>query len=45
MSEENVELFRRALDAMVSDRRDGKAFRVRTYLDPAEALEAAGLSP
>ncbi len=30
--------------AMVSDSRGGKAFRVRTYLDPDEALEAAGLS-
>lgn len=29
---------------MVSDIRDGKAIRVRTYLDPNEALAAAGLS-
>jgi ketosteroid isomerase-like protein len=28
----------------VADFRDGKFVRVRTYLDPAEALEAAGLS-
>jgi ketosteroid isomerase-like protein len=28
----------------VSDVKDGKAFRIRTYLDPKEALEAAGLS-
>ena len=27
----------------VVDMRDGKATRVRTYLDPTEALEAAGL--
>jgi ketosteroid isomerase-like protein len=27
----------------VADFRDGKFARVRTYLDPAEALEAAGL--
>ena len=26
------------------DLRDGKAFRIRTYLDPKAALEAAGLS-
>jgi ketosteroid isomerase-like protein len=30
--------------AAVSDIRDGKAIRVRTYLDPDEALKAAGLS-
>ena len=30
--------------AMVSDTRNGKSVRVRSYLDPAEALEAAGLS-
>jgi ketosteroid isomerase-like protein len=30
--------------AAVSDLRNGKAVRVRTYLDPKEALEAAGLS-
>ena len=30
--------------ASVSDLKNGKAIRVRTYLDPAEALEAAGLS-
>jgi ketosteroid isomerase-like protein len=29
---------------VVSDLLDGKAVRVRTYLDPREALEAAGLS-
>jgi ketosteroid isomerase-like protein len=29
--------------AYLVDLRDGKAFRVRTYLDPKEALEAAGL--
>ncbi len=29
--------------AAVSDLRNGKAVRVRTYLDPKEALEAAGL--
>jgi ketosteroid isomerase-like protein len=29
--------------ASVIDFRDGKAIRVRTYLDPEEALEAAGL--
>ena len=29
--------------AMVSDTRNGKSVRVRSYLDPAEALEAAGL--
>jgi ketosteroid isomerase-like protein len=28
----------------LGDFRDGKFVRVRTYLDPAEALEAAGLS-
>jgi len=28
----------------VSDIRDGKAFRIRTYLDTDEALEAVGLS-
>jgi ketosteroid isomerase-like protein len=28
----------------VSDGKDGKAIRVRAYLDPNEALEAAGLS-
>jgi ketosteroid isomerase-like protein len=28
----------------VSDLKNGKAIRVRTYLDPQEALEAAGLS-
>jgi ketosteroid isomerase-like protein len=28
----------------VTDFKDGKAIRVRTYLDPNEALEAAGLS-
>jgi ketosteroid isomerase-like protein len=28
----------------VTDFKDGKATRVRTYLDPSEALEAAGLS-
>ena len=28
----------------VSDLKNGRAIRVRTYLDPAEALEAAGLS-
>jgi ketosteroid isomerase-like protein len=30
--------------AMVSDTRNGKSVRVRSYLDRAEALEAAGLS-
>ena len=30
--------------AVVSDTRNGKSVRVRSYLDPAEALEAAGLS-
>jgi ketosteroid isomerase-like protein len=30
--------------ASVIDFRDGKAIRVRTYLDPRHALEAAGLS-
>ena len=30
--------------ATVCDVRVGKAFRIRTYLDPEEALEAAGLS-
>jgi ketosteroid isomerase-like protein len=30
--------------AMVSDTRNGKSVRVRTYLEPAEALQAAGLS-
>jgi ketosteroid isomerase-like protein len=30
--------------AAVYDLRDGKALRIRTYLDPKEALEAAGLS-
>jgi ketosteroid isomerase-like protein len=30
--------------AAVTDFRDGKAVRIRTYLDPKEALEAAGLS-
>ena len=30
--------------AVVSDTKNGKAVRVRTYLDPREALEAAGLS-
>ena len=30
--------------AMVSESRDGKAVRVRTYLDPDQALAAAGLS-
>ena len=30
--------------AVVVDFKDGKAIRVRTYLDPKEALEAAGLS-
>jgi ketosteroid isomerase-like protein len=29
--------------ATVCDVRDDKAFRIRTYLDPKEALEAAGL--
>ncbi len=29
--------------ASVSETKDGKAIRVRTYLDPEEALEAAGL--
>ena len=29
---------------VVSDLRDGKAIRVRTYLDPKEALEAAGFA-
>ena len=29
--------------ASVSELKDGKATRVRTYLDPQEALEAAGL--
>ncbi len=29
--------------ASVTDYRNGKAIRVRTYLDPKEALEAAGL--
>jgi hypothetical protein len=29
---------------MVSDTRNGKSVRVRTYLEPAEALQAAGLS-
>jgi ketosteroid isomerase-like protein len=29
--------------ALVSDLKSGKAVRVRTYLDPQEALEAAGL--
>ena len=29
--------------ALVGDYRDGKVIRVRTYLDPKEALEAAGL--
>jgi ketosteroid isomerase-like protein len=29
---------------VVSDTRNGKSVRVRSYLDPAEALEAAGLS-
>ncbi len=28
---------------VVSDTRNGKSVRVRSYLDPAEALEAAGL--
>jgi ketosteroid isomerase-like protein len=28
----------------VADFRDGKVTRIRTYLDPQEALEAAGLS-
>jgi ketosteroid isomerase-like protein len=28
----------------VADLRNGKAIRIRTYLDPNEALEAAGLS-
>jgi ketosteroid isomerase-like protein len=30
--------------AVVADFADGKILRVRTYLDPREALEAAGLS-
>jgi ketosteroid isomerase-like protein len=30
--------------ALLSDIKHGKATRVRTYLDPAEALAAAGLS-
>jgi hypothetical protein len=30
--------------AVVVDFRNDKAIRVRTYLDPKEALEAAGLS-
>ena len=30
--------------AVVSDIRNGKSVRVRSYLDPDEALEAAGLS-
>jgi ketosteroid isomerase-like protein len=30
--------------AAVTDFRNGRAIRVRTYLDPNEALEAAGLS-
>jgi ketosteroid isomerase-like protein len=30
--------------ATVSDTRNGKSVRVRSYLDPDEALEAAGLS-
>ena len=30
--------------ATVSDLRNGKSIRIRTYLDPKEALEAAGLS-
>ena len=30
--------------AMVSDTRNGKSVRVRSYLDPREALEAVGLS-
>jgi ketosteroid isomerase-like protein len=30
--------------ALVSDVRNGKAIRVRTYLDPEEACKAAGLS-
>jgi ketosteroid isomerase-like protein len=29
--------------ALVSDLKNGKTIRVRTYLDPKEALEAAGL--
>jgi hypothetical protein len=28
----------------VTDVRNGKAIRVRTYLDPKDAFEAAGLS-
>ncbi|MGI9019754.1 MAG: nuclear transport factor 2 family protein [Solirubrobacterales bacterium] len=30
--------------ALVADFKDGKMILIRTYLDPAEALEAAGLS-
>src|SRR4029079_8536250 len=30
--------------ALVGDYRNGKTIRVRTYIDPNEALEAAGLS-
>ena len=30
--------------ASVVDLKDGKAVRIRAYLDPKEALEAAGLS-
>jgi ketosteroid isomerase-like protein len=30
--------------ACISDFKNGKSIRVRTYLDPKEALEAAGLS-
>jgi ketosteroid isomerase-like protein len=29
---------------VVAELKDGKPFRIRTYLDPQEALEAAGLS-
>jgi hypothetical protein len=28
----------------VADLKDGKAIQIQTYLDPKEALEAAGLS-
>ena len=27
----------------IAERKDGKVTRIRTYLDPNEALEAAGL--
>ena len=33
-----------ALHGTVVEFRNGKGVRVRTYLDPKEALEAAGLS-